>query len=157
MTLITNFSSLLGPFTFWTGSRCGQVRVRGGFQQGALTVLLFFNLLESSISRNEHRPPQSMHSFSFEVSLSRRRPLRCWLRTTLSNKKPYSSSDPWPTDDQARSMNWIRDKERDAPEKSCIQQQQDCEILHNLGTQLNTANQCSPSISKVGQSWVWTM
>lgn len=106
------------PFTFWTWSRCGQVRVRGGFQQGTLLPLVFFILSESSSSRKEHRLLQSTRP-SFAASLSRMRPRCSWVTTTLSNKRPYSSWEPRPTDDQAKWMNSALDKERDAPDWSC--------------------------------------
>ena len=107
------------PFTFWTWSRCGQVRVRGGFQQGGLLALLFFTLSESSSSRKEHKPPQSTRPSSLTASLSRRRPRCSWVTTTLSNRRPYSSLEPRPTEDQAKSTNSVLDKERDVPTGSC--------------------------------------
>lgn len=114
---VTN-SSHQWPLTFWTGSRCGQVKVRTGFQRGPLLVLLFFTLSESSCSKKDDRPPQSTRSSSFIASTSRRRPLCSWVKTTLSNRRPYSSSEPRPTDDQARSTNSVLDIERGEPEES---------------------------------------
>lgn len=109
------------PSTFWTWSRCGQVMVRGGCQQGTLLVLVFFTLSESSSTRKEQRPPQSTQPSSFTASVSRRRPRCSWVTTTLSNRRPYSSLEPRPTEDQAKSMNSVLDKERDAPEGSCTE------------------------------------
>ena len=87
--LLLCIKELINPFfTFWTGSRCGQVKVRGGFQEGTLLVLVFFTLSESSISRKEHRPPQSTRPSSFTASMSRSRPRCSWVMTTLSNNRP---------------------------------------------------------------------
>lgn len=120
IALMVNSSRRWVMFTFWTGSRCGQVRVRGGFQRGAPLIVVLFILSESSWSRKEHKPPHSTRPSSFTVSLSRRRPWCSWVTTTLSNRRPYSSLEPWPTVDHARLMNSALDKERDAPEASCM-------------------------------------
>lgn len=105
--------------TFWTGSRCGQVKVRGGFQRGTLLLLEFLTFSERCSIRKEHRPPQSTRPSSFTASRSRMRPQCSWVTTTLSNRRPYSSSEPWLTAERAERMNSALDKERDEPETSC--------------------------------------
>jgi len=112
-------------FTFWTGSRCGQVRVRGDFQRGPPMTLLCLTLSDSSSNRKEHSPRQSIRPSSFKPSVPRRRPRCSWVTTTPSNSRPYSSLDPRPTDVQARSMNSALDRKRDAPEESCTQDEHD--------------------------------
>lgn len=112
---------VLEPFTFCTGSRCGQVRERGGVQPGTLLILLLFIFSASSRRRKELNPPQSTRPSSFTASRSRRRPRCCWETTTLSNRRPYSSLEPRPTDEQARLMNSALDKERDTPKVSCVE------------------------------------
>ncbi len=119
--------------------------MRSGFQQSKLFLLLFFTLSESSSSRKEHRPPQSMRPSSLTASMSRRRPQCSWVMTTLSNRRPYSSLEPRPTDDQARWMNSVLDKEQDAPVGSCIKinRRHICTFLMRPGgvVQWNTSSQ----------------
>lgn len=65
-------------------------------------------------------PPQPIWPSAFTGLLSSWIPRSSWERTALSNRRPYSSWEPRPIEDQARSMNSVLDKERDAPEGSCI-------------------------------------
>lgn len=116
-------------FTFWTGSRCGQVRLRRGFHWATRLPLVFFTFSESSNSRKEQRPPQSTRPSAFTVSLSRRRPRFSWVTTTLSNSSPYSSLEPRPTEDLASLTNSALDKERDEPVESCTRS-----TWHNVST-----------------------
>lgn len=121
--LTTKCLRTLWPFTFWTGSRCGQVRVRSGFQRGAVVTPEFLSLWESSRYRKEQSSAQSIRPSSCE--LSRRSPWHPWVTNTLSNRRPYSSLDPQPTDAHAWSTNSVLDKEQDTPAESWRQDEQE--------------------------------
>lgn len=85
--------------------------MRGGFQRGALPLWLLLTFSESSASRKETRPPQLMSASPLLGSVLR--------SPTLSNRKPYSSPEPQPTDELARWLNSALDRKRDVPQGSC--------------------------------------
>lgn len=85
--------------------------MRGGFQRGTLQLRLLLTFSDSSASRKETRPPQLMSASSLLGSVLR--------SPTLSNREPYSSSEPRPTEELARRLNSALDRKREAPQGSC--------------------------------------
>lgn len=92
--------------------------MRGAFQRGTLPLRLLLAASESCASRKETRPPQLMSASPLLGSVLR--------SPTASNRKPYSSPEPQPTDELPRQLNSALDRKREVPQGSCRVQSQCC-------------------------------